>query len=175
MARTSGRAKEFAVRLALGAGRGRLVRLIVVETMVLTMFGAALGMVLAYWTDRALAVLAPPHSGGSALIVDVNPEWRVFLFTLGVAIAVSLLSASGAAIQSTRPDLPPALKGEGGVRAPGRLSLTNGLVVTQVALCSWRHYPVSLSGRYVRCAGTPPRAQEKAMAGLVAQRAQPLK
>ena len=134
MARTSGRAKEIAVRLALGAGRGRLVRQMVVETMVLTTFGAAVGMVLAYWTDRALAALAPPWPGGSALIVDVNPEWRVFLFTLGVSIAVSLLSASGPAIQSTRPDLAPALKGEAGVRAPGRLSLTNALVVTQVAV-----------------------------------------
>jgi putative ABC transport system permease protein len=134
MARTSRRAKEIAVRLALGAGRGRLVRQIVVETMVLTTFGAALGMVLAYWTDRALAVLAPPQPGGSALIVDVSPEWRVFLFTLGVAIAVSLLSASGPAIRSTRPDLAPALKGEVGVRAPGRLSPTNALVVTQVAV-----------------------------------------
>lgn len=134
MARTSRRAKEIAVRLALGAGRGRLVRQIVVETMVLTTFGAALGMVLAYWTDRVLAALAPPQPGGSALIVDVNPDWRVFLFTMGVAIAVSLLSASGPAIQSTRPDLAPALKGEAGVRAPGRLSLTNALVVTQVAV-----------------------------------------
>jgi putative ABC transport system permease protein len=83
MARASGRAKEIAVRLALGAGRGRLVRQIINETTLLTTFGAVLGMALAYWMDRALAALAPAQSGGSALIVDVSPEWRVFFVRLG--------------------------------------------------------------------------------------------
>jgi predicted permease len=134
MARAAGRTREIAVRLALGAGRSRLVRQLLAESMLLTISGAALGMALAYWADRALVALMPQRIGGGALTVNVNPDWRVFLFTLGVAVLVSVLSGIAPAIQSTRPDMGPALKGETGVRRPGRLSFTNALVVTQVAL-----------------------------------------
>src|SRR5262249_44301827 len=131
--RASGRTKEIAVRLAVGAGRARLVRQLLAESALLTISGATLGIALAYWVDRALVALAP-RQGGSALMIDVNPDWRVLSFTLGVAILVSVLSGIAPAIQSTRPDLGPALKGTAGVRAPGRLSFTNALVVVQVAL-----------------------------------------
>jgi predicted permease len=134
MARASGRAKEIAVRLALGAGRARLVRQLLAESLLLTMSGAALGMALAYWADHALIELAPWRSGAPPPIVNVNPDWRVLLFTLGIAILVGLLSGIAPAIQSTRPDMTPALKGAAGVRAPGRFSFTNALVVVQVAL-----------------------------------------
>jgi predicted permease len=66
--------------------------------------------------------------------VDVNPDWRVLLFTLAVAMMVSLVSGLAPGIQSTRPQLSPALKGETGMRAPGRVSFTNALIVAQVAL-----------------------------------------
>ena len=134
MARASGRAKEIAVRLALGAGRVRLVRQLLAESLLLTISGAGVGMALAYWADHALLALAPRQFGGGALIVDVNPDWRVLLFTLGIAILVTVLSGIAPAIQSTRPELGPALKGEAGVRAPGKFSFTNALVVLQVAL-----------------------------------------
>jgi predicted permease len=134
MARASGRAKEIAVRLALGARRARLVQQLLIESMLLTISGAVLGVALAYWVDHSLLALAPSLIGGGALMVDVNPDWHVLLFTLGVAMVVGVLSSIGPAIQSTQPDLAPALKGEAGVRPPGRLSFTNALVVTQVAL-----------------------------------------
>jgi len=133
MARATGRTKEIAVRLALGAGRGRLVRQLLAESMLLTIGGAALGIVVAYWVDHSLVLMAPWRFGG-ALKIDVNPDWRVLLFTLGAAILVSVLSGAAPAIQSTRPDMGPALKGAAGVRAPGRFSVTNALVVAQVAL-----------------------------------------
>lgn len=132
MARASARTKEIAIRLALGAGRRRLLGELLVETMLLTVSGGALGLALAYWMDRALIALAP----GRALVVDVHPDWSVLLFTLGVAILVCLLSGLAPAIQATNPDLVPALKGGAGVRAPGRFSFTNALVVTQIALSS---------------------------------------
>jgi predicted permease len=134
MARASGRAKEIAVRLAIGAGRARLVRQLLTESILLTIGGAALGMFLAYWVDHALLTLAPRPAGGGARVIDVNPDWRVLLFTLGIAIATGVLSGLAPAIQSTRPDMGPALKGGTGVRAPGRFSFVSVLVVAQVGL-----------------------------------------
>jgi predicted permease len=132
LARASGQAKEIAVRLALGAGRARLVWQLLAESMLLTSSGAVLAMALAYWVDRALVALAPQQVRGGALIINVNPDWRVFLFTLSLATLVSVLSSIVPAIQSTRSDLASALKVQKGVRGPGRFSFTNALVVTQV-------------------------------------------
>jgi predicted permease len=132
MARASGRTKEIAIRLALGAGRRRLAGELLTEILLLTIGGGALGMALAYWMDRALIAVAP----GRAVVVDVHPDWRVLLFTLSVAILVCLLSGLTPAIQATRPDMSDALKGGTGIRAPRRFSLTNGLVVAQIALSS---------------------------------------
>ena len=134
MARASGRERETAIRLALGAGRARLVRQLLAESLLLTNSGAALGLALAYAADHALIALAPPQIGGAPLILDVNPDWRVLLFTLGVAVLVSVLAGLAPAIQSTRPDMRPSLKGETGTRTPGRFSVTNALVVMQVAV-----------------------------------------
>jgi predicted permease len=134
LARAFGRAKEIAVRLALGAGRARLVRQLLAESMLLAIGGATLGVAIASWADRALVTLAPARVGGGGLTVDVTPDWRVLVFTLAVVIAVTVLSGIAPAIQSTRPDMARALKGETGVRTPGRFSLTNALLVVQVAL-----------------------------------------
>jgi predicted permease len=134
MARASGRTKEMAVRLALGAGRVRLVRQLLTESTLLTMMGAGLGMAVAYWVDYALLALAPQQFGSSASTIDVNPDWRVLLFTLGVTIAASVLSGIAPAILSTPENLGPALKGEASMRAPGRISYTNALVVVQIAV-----------------------------------------
>jgi predicted permease len=134
MSRASGRAKEIAVRLAVGAGRVRLVRQLLVESLLLTACGAALGMALAYWVDNVLLAFAPRLIGGRSLIVDVNPDWRVLLFTLIVTTVVSVLSGIIPAIQSTHPDLVTALKGETGSRVPGRFSITYASVVVQVGV-----------------------------------------
>jgi predicted permease len=135
LARASGRTKEIAVRLALGAGRARLIRQLLAETLLLTLAGAALGAVLAIWTDHGLRALAPWQIGTPIPPeVDVNPDARVLLFTMAIAILVSFASGLLPAVQSTRMNFVPALKGETGLRAPGRFSLASGLVVTQVAL-----------------------------------------
>jgi predicted permease len=134
MARASRRAKEIAIRLALGARRSQLVQQLLVESMLLTITGAALGLVLAYWVDHALVALAPQRMGGGALMVDVHPDWRVFLFTLAIGLVVSLLSGIGPAIQSTHPDVAQVLKGEAAVRIVPLFSFTNAMVVAQVAL-----------------------------------------
>jgi predicted permease len=134
MARASGRAKEIAVRLALGAGRTRLIRQLLAESMLLTLCGAAPGIVLAYWADQVLLALAPRRYGGGALMIDISPDWRVLLFTLCAAILVTVLCGIAPAIRSTRPDMGPVLKGEACTRALERFSFTNALVVVQVGL-----------------------------------------
>ncbi len=134
MARATGRAKESAVRLALGAGRGRLIRQLLTENVLLTIGGAALGVALAYWVDHALLALAPTPIDGGALPVDVSPDWRVLLFTLAVAALVTLLSGVVPALQASRAEMGPALKGGSGLIAPGRFSFTNAMVALQVAL-----------------------------------------
>jgi predicted permease len=135
MARASGRTREIAVRLALGAGRVRLIRQLLTESLLLTFTGAGLGVGLAIWTDHALRVLAPWQIGTPIPPeVDVNPDVRVLLVTIAIVILVSVASGLVPALQSTRLNFVPALKGETGLRAPGRLSLTSALVVVQVAL-----------------------------------------
>lgn len=133
MARVSGREKEIAVRLALGAGRRHLIRQILSESLLLTTTGAALGLMLSYWLDRVLLTVAPPMTGGSILL-NVSPDWRVLVFTLLIAILVSVLSGIAAAIQATSPVMSSVLKGAAGQRVLSRISFRNALLVTQVAL-----------------------------------------
>jgi len=135
MARASGRAREMAMRLALGASRMQLARLLLVESMLLAIGGATLGMPLAYAVDHALIVLAPQQMRASGLLValnrDVNPDWRVLFFTLSVALMVGVASGILPVIRSTR-----AGTGSAGasMRPPRRFSFANAMAVVQVAI-----------------------------------------
>ena len=134
LARTSARTKEIATRLALGARRIHLAGQLFAENTLLATCGAALGIALAYWTDNALLALAPRQVGGGELILDVNPDWRVFLFTLVVSTLVVICCGIPPALRSARVDPGPALKGGTSPRLPRRLPLNKLLVVAQVAL-----------------------------------------
>jgi predicted permease len=133
IARASARQKEIAVRLALGAGRGRLVRQLLVESLVLAAVGGSLGVGLAVTIDRALIDFLP--SGHTPLSLSSTPDWTV----LGFTFAISLLAGGGfgliPALQSTRPKLANTLKDEAGaVIRGGSAGLRKGLVVAQVSL-----------------------------------------
>jgi len=133
IARASARQKEIAVRLALGAGRGRLIRQLLVESLVLAAVGGSLGVGLAVMIDRALIDFLP--SGHTPLSLSSTPDWTV----LGFTIAVSLLAGAGfglvPAIESTRPKLANTLKDQAGaVIRGGSAGLRKGLVVAQVSL-----------------------------------------
>jgi len=133
IARASARQKEIAVRLALGAGRVRLVRQLLVESLVLAAIGGSLGVGLAVMIDRALIDFLP--SGHTPLSLSSTPDWTVLAFTF----AVSLVAGAGfglvPAIQSTRPQLANTLKDQaGGVVHGGSAGLRKGLVVAQVSL-----------------------------------------
>jgi predicted permease len=132
LARALSRRKEISIRLALGAGKGRLTRQLLTESTVLTLLGAGLGLVLAAWGRTFLWSLRPPNIPGS---LDVSLDLRVLLFTFVVALATGLASGLAPVSQIFSPALVRGLKGEGTAqRGGGGRRLKNALVVGQVAL-----------------------------------------
>jgi predicted permease len=134
MARGAKRAKEIAIRVALGAGRARLVRDLLAESLLLSLCGALSGVAVAWLAQRALLALAPKPSLGSPINLNISPDWIVLAFALCVAVTVSVLCGIAPAIRFACSAPAPVLKGSAGIRAPGRLSLANALVIAQIAL-----------------------------------------
>ncbi|HEU0105138.1 MAG TPA: ABC transporter permease, partial [Vicinamibacteria bacterium] len=134
MARASSRQKEIAVRLALGASRGRLVRQLLVESVVFSLAGGGLGIAFAAWTGTLLLRALPSEQAARVLTAD--PDLRVTVFALALAMVTGTIFGLAPALQSTRPQLAPTLKSETaavmGGTAPFRFR--KGLVIAQVAL-----------------------------------------
>jgi predicted permease len=135
LARSSGRAREIAVRLAVGASRGRLVRLLLTESVTLSTAGGLLGLLTAGWLTRLIQGWTPPGLP-IPLALDLGMDQRVMWFTLLVSIATGVVFGLAPALQVTRPALLPALRDDasGWLRAHRRFGLRNVLVVTQVAV-----------------------------------------
>jgi predicted permease len=125
------RRKEIAVRLALGAGRGRLLRRRVVEMLLLFALGGALGLLLARWTSGLLRAFQPPFA--IPLHFDVEPDLRVLAFTAALALAGGLLFGLFSAREASRLDLVSALKGAASVERPRQGRVRRLFVVGQVA------------------------------------------
>jgi putative ABC transport system permease protein len=138
LARASKRRREVAIRLAVGASRGRLVRQLLTESVLLSLLGGASGLLLAWWTLGALegARLPLPIPIDNSITTDP----RVLFFTLGLAIATGVIFGLVPALQASRADVVPVLKNElvpsaGARRGVASLfTLRQGLVVAQVAL-----------------------------------------
>jgi predicted permease len=132
LARSTARTREFAVRQAIGAGRGRLVRQLLTESMMLALTGGALGVAFAAGASRLLVRMV---SGGPETIpLDVSIDTRMLLFTLAVTLITALLFGSIPAMRATRLELTQSLKDRQGaatVRAKGLLA--KSLIVSQVA------------------------------------------
>ena len=135
LARASARRKEIAVRLALGASRSRLVRQLLTESVLLSLAGGVVGLLLALWTIDLLKT-ATPTSGIFSFTLDYHLDGRVLAFAFALSLATGIIFGLAPALQASRPDLVPALKDEVALVAHGRrrLSLRNLLVVAQVAL-----------------------------------------
>jgi predicted permease len=137
LARASRRRREVAIRLALGSGRGRLVRQLLTESVLLSLLGGAAGLLLAHWTLDALIGVRLPLP---LPINDVAIDGRVLLFTIVLSIVTGIVFGLAPAVQASRADVVPTLKNEivpsgGGRRGLRSLfSLRQGLVVVQVAL-----------------------------------------
>jgi predicted permease len=139
LARAAARQKEMAVRLALGAGRARIVRQLLTESLMLSVLGGALGILFAYWGAHAIVSFVSSNQTrplGFAMGVDL----RVLGFTVVVTLCTGILFGVAPAFRSARVDLTPTLKeGEGSSAGSGHsrgrwFSIGNALVVTQVAL-----------------------------------------
>jgi predicted permease len=132
MARAPARQREVAIRLALGASAGRIVRRLLVESLLLALAGGVAGIVLAMWTGGLLLGVLP---GDGARAFTTAPDGRVLGFAALVSFATSLLFGLVPALQAARPQLVDALKEDGGRVVPGgHARLRKGLVVAQVAL-----------------------------------------
>jgi predicted permease len=134
LARGAARQKEVAIRLALGARRAAIVRQRLVESLVLAGAGAALGLVLAWWTGHLLLKTLPFDEAARTL--SASPDARVIAFALSIAALTALLFGLVPALQSTRPGLASTLKDEAGsvVGGTGHARFRKGLVVAQVGL-----------------------------------------
>ncbi|MGO8817215.1 MAG: ABC transporter permease [Terriglobia bacterium] len=134
LARASGRQKEIAVRLAVGASRGRIIRQLLVETLSLSALGGLAGLALAFGADKALmAVYLPADSSG--LNISAAPDFRILLFTLVVTVSTGLIFGLVPALRTTRPDLSRTLKDQAGaVVKGGHGGLRKALVAAQVSL-----------------------------------------
>ena len=133
IARASSRQKEIAVRVALGAGRWRLIRQLLTESMLLSLLGGAAGLGLAVLMDRALMSFQPPDVW--SITISTTPDASVLLFTLLVSLLTGTLFGLAPGFLATRPELSATLKNEAGSVVGGAsASLRKGLVVVQVAL-----------------------------------------
>jgi putative ABC transport system permease protein len=134
LARASTREREIAVRQAVGASRARIIRQLLVETLLLTVSGTALAVLLAQALSRFLVSLI--GTGANAVFLDLTPDWRVLGFTAAVAAVTCLLFGLTPALRATRVDIGAVMKatGRGLTAGGGRLSLRRALVVIQVAL-----------------------------------------
>jgi predicted permease len=133
MARGANRRKEFAIRLAVGASRFRLVRQMISEGILLSLLGGLAGFALAYALALLNSRLTPPRT--VPIESSFNLDWRSGVFAFGLAIVCGIGFSLVPALQATKADLTPALKEGSALRLPGyrRFSLRNLLMVVQVA------------------------------------------
>ena len=133
LAQASGRQREMAVRLALGATRAHLMRQMLTESLVLALGGGLLGAALSLWATQALSAFRIPAP--VPLDLNVTVDWRVLLYTFALSAGTGLLFGLAPAWAAARPILASALKGEDVLARPGRRwTLRNVLVVSQVAM-----------------------------------------
>ena len=134
IARATARQREIGIRLAMGASRARLVRQLLMESLLLALGGGLLGIVAADWTGDALLRFMPTDPSMEGL--SSHPDTRVFLFALALSIVTGIIFGIIPALQGTRNQLATTLKDQatGVLGGFGNLRLRKGLVVTQVAL-----------------------------------------
>jgi len=136
LSRAAARGREMSVRMALGAGRGRLIQQLLTESVIIAIVGGALGLLVAYWGSIGLLRLA---SGGPRPVpLDVRPDGRILAFAACVSLVTAVLFGLAPALRATRVQLASALRAQGRnlVGSAGSRLLTPGkmLVIVQVAL-----------------------------------------
>jgi len=132
LSRAAARERELAVRAALGAGRGRIARLLLIESLLLGGLGGVAALAVAVWSADALSALR--LATDFPVRFDVAPDWRVFAFTLAVALVASALAGMAPAWRGAAADLHASLRAGARVGGVARQRLRSVLVVAQVAV-----------------------------------------
>jgi predicted permease len=134
LARAAARAKEIGIRLAIGAGRGRIVRQLLTESVLLALLGGLLGWALAYAGTGLVAASVPPFAFD--VVLDVAPDGFVLKWMFGLSLLTGVIFGLAPALLASRPDLVAVIKGEATSQASGkrRWNLRGMLVVAQVAI-----------------------------------------
>jgi putative ABC transport system permease protein len=131
LARATAHGHEWSVRLALGASRARLARQLLIESLLLAAMGAAAGLLVAQWGSVVLV----SQLSTDAVYLEMPVDWRVLAFTSGVAMVAALVFGVAPAMRAARCAPIDAMKARGrGQAGSGRVTIANGLVVTQVVL-----------------------------------------
>jgi predicted permease len=131
LARAASRRKEIAIRVAIGAGRWRLISQLVTEAVILAVIGGLAGLAFAYWSVKVLLSLLP--TGTFPLDLHLTPDVRLLAFSFAVSLVTGLICGIVPALKATRPDVVSALKSDFTERF-ARLDLRKALVIVQVAL-----------------------------------------
>jgi predicted permease len=132
LAHAADRRKEIAIRIAIGAGRGGIVRMMLVETWLLGAAGGALGIVAAIWLSAAIQSSIP---AADFSLARFSPDWRVFTFGVAIALATALASGLAPALRAGRVDLAPALKNESASGLLRGFHLRDLYLGVQIAVC----------------------------------------
>ena len=139
LARASVRQKEIALRLSLGAGRGRLVRQLLTESLLLSMAGGILGSIIACWSFMRLTGFITSHLPGDFPPISINatPDLHVLFYALLLTFCTGIAFGLVPALQSTRPNLNSSMQGDGAAVGGKRRRrfLLKALVGAQVAVC----------------------------------------
>jgi predicted permease len=133
LARTLARRREFCVRLALGSSRWRIARLLLIESLIVTVTGAAVGLVFASWSSALL--VQQLSTSQSTVSLDLALDWRVLAFTATLACISALIAGVTPALGLNKVDPGEALKSSGrGIAGDGRFSVRGALVIVQMAV-----------------------------------------
>ncbi len=132
LARATGRAREMAIRSALGAGRGRLIRQMLIESLLLSSIAGMAGVALAWWMSRLLLGLKP---ASLPIELEVPMDWRVVLFTVLVSLATGLIFGLVPALRSAQADAAPLLKEETQTAGLRKSKLRSLLLIGEIATC----------------------------------------
>ena len=136
LARGVARRKEMAIRLALGAGRFRLIRQLVTESVVLSLIAGACGALFTIWAMQALVAFMPALPEGFRIAIDLSPDWKVFAFAIAFSTLTGIVFGLAPAMRASRANVGPVLKDDGSAIAGGHRQSRSRmiLVVAQVSL-----------------------------------------
>jgi predicted permease len=156
LARAASRLKEVGIRISLGASRGRIIRQMLTESLLLAALGGAVGVAASIWAGRALMAAGTPSQMPVPISLNLTPDHRVLWFTLAVTLATGLVFGLAPALRASRADVVTALKTDTPAMRLGgrRFSLQGGLVVGQVSLSTLLLVGALLFLRTLRAAAT---------------------